>query len=120
MGMREPFRVLYLDGGRRRGVYQATYLDTLVQRLLVLGADETYPGRAFNLLVRTSPGGIVACVLAAGIPLGKVLALYQVHGQEIFPRERQRPVPKLGKYVRGLFSGLAAGDQPLRNVLPMP
>lgn len=117
MGGGEPFRVLCLDGGGMRGVYQATYLDTFVQRLRVSGAGEIDPGRAFDLLVGTSTGGIVACALAAGIPLGKVLTLYQVHGREIFPRQGLRAVPKLGKYIRGLFSGLAAGDQALRAAL---
>lgn len=100
-----------------RGVYQATYLDTFAHRLRVSGFGEIDPGRSFDLLVGTSTGGIVACALAAGIPLGKVLALYQVHGHEIFPRQRLRAIPKLGKYVRGLFSGLESGDQALRAVL---
>lgn len=100
-----------------RGVYQATYLNTFSERLRGAGAGHIDPGRAFNLLVGTSTGGIVACALAGGVPLSKVLALYQVHGAEIFPRQRLRAVPWLGKYVRGLFSGLASGDRALRAVL---
>lgn len=100
-----------------RGVYQATYIDTFAQRLRDSGIGAIDPGRAFDLLVGTSTGGIVACALAAGISLGEVRDLYQYHGQRIFPRQRLRAVPKLGKYVRGLVSGLASGDQALRAVL---
>lgn len=113
----EPFRVLCLDGGGMRGVYQTTYLDTFSRRLRDSGAGKVDLGRAFDLLVGTSTGGIVACALAAGIPLSKVLTLYQDHGREIFPRQRLRAAPMLGKYVRGLFSGLASGDRALRAVL---
>lgn len=100
-----------------RGVYQATYLDTYVQRLRTSGSAEIDPGRAFDLLVGTSTGGIVACALAAGIPLNKVQALYHGHGGKIFPRQRLRSVPKLGRFVRGLCSGLASGNQALHDVL---
>lgn len=117
MGVREPFRVLCLDGGGMRGVYQATYLEAFAQRLDSSGTRELDLGRAFDLLVGTSTGGIVACALAAGVPLSKVLELYQGHGQKIFPRQELRAVPKLGKFVRGLFPDLASGDRALRAAL---
>lgn len=113
----KPFRVLCLDGGGMRGVYQATYLNTFKQRLHASGESEIDLGRAFDLLVGTSTGGIVACALAAGIPLDKVLSLYQVHGVKIFPRQRLRAIPGLGAFIRGFFSGLASGEQALHAVL---
>lgn len=117
MGSSGPFRVLCLDGGGMRGVYQAAYLDTFAHRLRASGRGNIDPGRAFDLLVGTSTGGIVACALAKGIQLGKILELYQARGHEIFPRQRLRAMPKLGKLIRGLFSGLAAGEEALRDAL---
>jgi uncharacterized protein len=113
----EPFRVLCLDGGGMRGVYQATYLDTFVQRMSSSGISQIDNGRAFDLLVGTSTGGIVACALAAGVPLSKVQALYKEHGSKIFPYQRLRAVPLLGKFIRALFSGLKSGNEALHSIL---
>ena len=114
-----PFRVLCLDGGGMRGVYQTAYLDTFTERLRAAagqsGAIDI--GRAFDLVVGTSTGGIVACALAAGIPLSEVRDLYADHGKQIFPYQWARAVPVVEKFVRGLGLGLRRGDSALRAVL---
>ncbi|TAN48895.1 MAG: patatin [Methylococcaceae bacterium] len=117
MDSTEPFRVLCLDGGGMRGVYQATYLQTFAERIRNSGGGEIDPGRAFDLLVGTSTGGIVACALAAGISLNDVLTIYQESGAKIFPRQYLRATPVLGKLARALFSGLKSGNDALHTEL---
>lgn len=87
---RTPFRVLALDGGGFRGLYTATKLHTLMRRYL---PDSKTPdrdiGRAFDLIVGTSTGAILALALASGVSMRKVISLFAEHGPEIFPA----PVP---------------------------
>lgn len=92
MGSRSsPFRVLSLDGGGMRGVYAATYLERMANAFArQRSAGQLDVGAGFNLIVGTSTGGIIACGLAAGIPLEKVIKLYRQHGSAIF----QRRLPK--------------------------
>jgi hypothetical protein len=115
----EPFRVLCLDGGGMRGAYQAAYLATYAHRLQT-SLDRAEPidvGRAFDLLVGTSTGGIVACGLAAGVPLQRIQALYVETGAKIFPWQRARALPVVNKFVRALGLGLRRGDAALRSTL---
>src|SRR5712692_9506401 len=81
-----PFRIVSLDGGGMRGVYTATYLgelaDAFARKRRIPALDV---GKGFDLIAGTSTGGIVACALAAGIPLRAVVSLYQEHGRAIFP-----------------------------------
>jgi len=69
-----------------RGVYASTYLgelaDAFARKRHVAGLDI---GKGFDLIAGTSTGGIVACALAAGVPLREVVSLYQEHGRAIFP-----------------------------------
>ncbi len=119
MAPADPFRVLCLDGGGMRGVYQAAYLDTFAAR--VRGSDDLSEpidvGRNFDLLVGTSTGGIVACALAAGVGLDLVRNLYFEHGSRIFPHQFMRSIPLMSRVVRGLGFGLERGNDALRDVL---
>lgn len=115
--MSEPYRVLCLDGGGMRGVYQATYLQTFTSRLQGAKQAPVDVGRCFDLIVGTSTGGLVACALAAGIPLGRVRELYETTGPKIFPGQRLRAIPRLSTLIRGLGWGVRAGEAALRSAL---
>jgi patatin-like phospholipase/acyl hydrolase len=114
-----PFKVLCLDGGGMRGIYQATYLNTTLERI---NSSSEYPyvsdvGSSFDLIVGTSTGGIVACALAAGVSLDKVIDLYTLHGKDIFPYQSFKAIPLLGQIIRASGLGLRDGDNALRAVL---
>lgn len=82
-----------------RGTYTATYLDRVASTLAKRrGLQAIDIGAAFDLIVGTSTGGIIACALAKGVPLSDIVTLYREHGPQIFTH----PLPT------GLFS--AIGD----------
>ncbi|WEY40087.1 patatin-like phospholipase family protein [Paraburkholderia sp. SUR17] len=115
----KPFRVLCLDGGGMRGVYQAAYLDTVLSR--IAGTNREHKpidaGRCFDLLVGTSTGAIVACALAAGKRPGDVRKLYEAHGDKIFPGQRLRSMPVLSTLLRACGFGNRDGEAALRSAL---
>jgi uncharacterized protein len=119
MQMAKPFRVLCLDGGGMRGAYQAAYLATFSERVRDSLSRQSAPdiGTGFDLVVGTSTGGIVACGLVTGVPLDRIQSLYADAGGKIFPLQWARPLPVLGKAVRGLGIGLKSGDGALRATL---
>ena len=81
-----PFRVLSIDGGGMRGLYTAIYLSSLAKQYATnRGAPGLDVGKGFDLITGTSTGGILACALAAGVPLEAVAELYRDNGQAIFP-----------------------------------
>ena len=113
------FRVLSLDGGGMRGIYTAQYLASVADgfsRRLNKGRLDV--GKAFNLIVGTSTGAIVACALAAGVPLQDVVDLYRNNGKQIFPRRLPTSIgPKLATDLYKRPAALRQGRSALENAL---
>ena len=116
--MPEPFRVLSLDGGGMRGTYTATYLDRVAA---TFARQREIPridiGAAFDLIVGTSTGGIIASALAADVPLTKVVALYRQHGKAIFERKLPTDLVTATIDLRERGRSLARGEKALRKAL---
>jgi uncharacterized protein len=101
-----------------RGTYTATYLDRVANAFAkkrnVAALDI---GAAFDLIVGTSTGGIIACALAAGVPMTKIVNLYVNNGPKIFTR---RLPSGPGSLVPDYFwrsSALESGNAILRDCL---
>jgi len=97
----KPYRVLSIDGGGIRGLYSACLLHGLAQRIARTNNGEHDQnldvGNAFNMVVGTSTGAILATALAAGKSLEEVIELYKTKAAEIFPNPT--PTPKSKKSI---------------------
>jgi len=115
-----------------RGIYTATYLETLaVGFAKQRGVDTLDVGSPFKLIVGTSVGGIIACALAAGVPLKTMVKLFREDGANIFSRRipeelsfSWRKPRALARSLRSLVSdfvgrpaSLLAGEDVLRGAL---
>ena len=112
-----PLRALSLDGGGMRGIYTAAFLDRLLsQHAKRAGHGRLDLGGGIDLICGTSTGAIVACAVAIGCPLNRVVDLYRQHGAAIFPHR----ITGIGSIVYRAFRGrrfVRAGDQALRFAL---
>lgn len=83
----KPFRVLSVDGGGIRGLYTAVVLHGIAERIARSNYAQTERldvGMAFDMIVGTSTGAILATALAAGVALEDVIALYKTKASAIF------------------------------------
>lgn len=76
-----PFRVLSLNGGGIRALFQAHFLDH-VSRISGIGNF----WEAFDLIIGTSAGAIVAGALAIKIPPSEIARLFNNVGKDAFPQ----------------------------------
>ena len=115
----QPLRVLCLDGGGMRGVYTATYLSCVAEgfaRKRKVPALDI--GAAFDLIVGTSTGAILACALAIDVPPDRVVQLYRHHGPTIFSRKLPGSLGvNLVRGLRGRKEALRKGADALRSAL---
>jgi len=111
-------RVLSLDGGGMRGLYTATYLSCLLdgfaKKRIVAELDF---GKAFDLIVGTSTGAIIACAIASGISLGTVARFYRDFGKDIFRRRLPNSIPDVLWDIARRANWLESGDAVLRSAL---
>jgi predicted acylesterase/phospholipase RssA len=91
-----PLRVLSLDGGGMRGLYTATLLNSLASCLRGKPVDI---GSAFDVIVGTSTGGILATALALGVPIQEIVSLYRKVGPNIFvdPQPQPNSIPTVSQ-----------------------
>jgi hypothetical protein len=83
-----PFRVLSINGGGMRGIYAASYLESMEYAFASRrGVDALDIGKAFDLIVGTSTGAIIGCGLAKGVRPSEMVNLYKENGAKIFPQK---------------------------------
>lgn len=114
-----PFRVLTIDGGGMRGLYSTKLLHTLAKRFnkKYHSIEEPDIGKAFDLICGTSTGAILACGLAAGIPLSRVQDLYIEYGFKIFPNKIPNGKVKLLSWAFKHFNKPAGNAEILKDAL---
>lgn len=83
-----------------RGIYTAAYLHGLIDSFSHRRNVEYLDlGKGFDLIVGTSTGAMIACALAAGVRMDRVVGLYREYGPRIF----EQPVYDGLKVVLNFF-----------------
>jgi patatin-like phospholipase/acyl hydrolase len=92
----QAYRILSLDGGGIRGVFQAAFLARLEEHL------EHPIGSYFDLIAGTSTGGIIAIGLGLGLPARDILRLYEDRGPAIFDQQNG----PIATWIRQRYRGM--------------
>ncbi|MGO9872696.1 MAG: CBASS cGAMP-activated phospholipase, partial [Acidimicrobiia bacterium] len=116
------FQILALDGGGVRGIFTAAVLAGLEEDLGHPVLD------AFDLVVGTSTGGIIALGLGAGRSAHEILDFYVDHKDRIFPKRFAGSVRRIltSKYdaqpleeaLREIFGDKLLGESRVPLVVP--
>ena len=76
-------RILCIDGGGARGIFPASFLSSLDEKI------EGNLAEYFDLIVGTSSGGIIALSLGLGIQPTEILRCYREHVGKVFGQGRK-------------------------------
>jgi patatin-like phospholipase/acyl hydrolase len=91
---KQRFRVLSLDGGGLKGVFEAAFLAAVEEDLGVSILDH------FDLITGTSTGSIIAVGLGLGLRAAEILEFYKAKAKSIFPyKESTEWLRRLGQYT---------------------
>lgn len=90
----KTFRILALDGGGARGIYSARVLARAEEAICAPIRD------CFDLIAGTSAGAISAGAAAIGIPMPKIVDLFETESPRIFRRRPFRNFLFKSKYTR--------------------
>ena len=115
--VKQPFRVLSLDGGGMRGIYTGAFLARLTDQFArIRGESALDLGLGFDLITGTSTGAIVGCALAVGRPMPEIVELYRQHGPKIFPHRIAGKASAVFRATQG-NRYVRQGDKALRGAL---
>ena len=107
--MNKPFRVLSLNGGGIRALFQAHYL-ACVSKIPDIGAF----WQNFDLIIGTSAGAIVAGALWVNKPAEEVAQLFDTVGKDAFPQPLWNG---LRISLRMAAAGTSFSNVPLKSLL---
>ena len=80
----KAFKILSIDGGGIKGLYSASILNRLEEKVGKKSGD------CFDMICGTSTGGLIALGLASGKNANDLVDLYNLKGNKIFPTSKYR------------------------------